>query len=66
MSNLEFDIDLERLRKKIMGTEFRASMFPGSDVNVLNCANAYDETPEQLIAHARRLGINLDKFKVEK
>lgn len=61
----EMNIDFERLRKKLVAQSFASGFTTVSVGNIENCSAAYDATPEQLIAMAKRNGINLDKYKIK-
>ena len=64
MKETEMKIDYERLRKKLVFRDFLAGLIGGTHASVGDCVNAHNATPEQLIAIARRRGINLEKYKI--
>ena len=64
MKETEMKIDYEKLRKRLVFREFLAGLIGGTHAAVGDCVNAHNATPEQLIAIARRRGINLEKYKI--
>lgn len=59
-------IDYEKLRKNLALREFLTGLVSKvTFAEVGDCVNAYNVTPEQLIAIARRRGINLEKYRVD-
>lgn len=64
MSNeIDFNIDYEKLRKKLVFREFLSSLIVDTHASFGNCVNASEATPEQLVSMAKRYNINLNKFK---
>lgn len=64
MKETEMKIDYERLRKKLVFRDFLAGLIGGTHAAVRDCADVHNATPEELIAIARRRGINLEKYKI--
>ena len=65
MKETEMKIDYEKLRKNLALREFLTGLVSKvTFAEVGDCVNAYNATPEQLIAIARRRGINLEKYKI--
>lgn len=65
MKETEMKIDYEKLRKNLALREFLTGLVSKvAFAEVGDCVNAYNATPEQLIAIARRRGINLEKYKI--
>ena len=64
MKETDMNIDYEKLRKKLVSREFITGLITGTHAQVGNCVNAHNATPEQLLAMARRHGINLDRYKI--
>lgn len=60
------EIDFEKLRKTLVTRQAINAMFIDTHSATSTTTNIYDATPEQLINYARRAGINLDKFKLNK
>ena len=66
MKETEMKINYEKLRKNLMLREFLTGLVSKVKFSeVGDCVNAYNATPEQLIAIARRRGINLEKYKID-
>ena len=65
MKETDMNIDYEKLRKKLAFRDFLAGLIGGTHAAVGDCVNAHNATPEQLIAIARRRGINLEKYRVD-
>ncbi len=65
MKETEMNIDYEKLRKKLAFRDFLAGLIGGTHAAVEDCANVHNATPEELIAIAKRRGINLEKYRVE-
>ncbi len=65
MKEIEINIDYEKLRKRLAFRDFLAGLIGGTHVAVGDCANVHNATPEELIAIARRRGINLERYRVE-
>jgi len=65
MKETEMNIDYEKLRKKLAFRDFLAGLIGGTHAAVGDCVNAHNATPEELIAIARRRGINLEKYKMD-
>ena len=64
MKETEMKIDYEKLRKRLALRDFLAGLIGGTHAAVGDCVNAHNATPEELIAIARRRGINLEKYKI--
>lgn len=64
MKDTEMNIDYEKLRKRLAFRDFLAGLIGGTHAAAGDCANVHNATPEQLIAIARRRGINLEKYKI--
>lgn len=64
MKETEMNIDYEKLRKKLAFRDFLAGLIGGTHAAVGDCVNAHNATPEELIAIARRRGINLEKYRI--
>jgi len=66
MKEAEMNIDYEKLRKKLILRDFLTGLVSKvTFAETVDCVNAYNATPEQLIAIARRRGINLEKYRVD-
>lgn len=66
MKETEMKIDYEKLRKSLALREFLTGLVSKVTFSeVGDCVNSYNATPEQLIAIARRRGINLDKYRID-
>ena len=65
MKETEMNIDYEKLRKRLALRDFLAGLIGGTHAAVGDCANVHNATPEELIAIARRRGINLEKYKID-
>ena len=65
MKETEMNTDYEKLRKKLAFRDFLAGLIGGTHAAVGDCVNAHNATPEELIAIARRRGINLEKYKMD-
>lgn len=65
MKETDMNIDYEKLRKKLALREFLSGLIGGTHAPVGDCVNAHNATPEQLIAIARRRGINLEKYRIK-
>lgn len=66
MKETEMKINYEKLRKNLMLREFLTGLVSKvTFAETGDCVNAYNATPEQLIAIARRRGINLEKYKID-
>jgi len=65
MKETDMNIDYEKLRKKLAFRDFLAGLIGGTHAAVGDCVNAHNATPEQLIAIARRRGINLEKYRID-
>ncbi len=65
MKETEMNIDYEKLRKRLAFRDFLAGLIGGTHAAVGDCANVHNATPEELIAIARRRGINLEKYKIK-
>ena len=65
MKETEMNIDYEKLRKRLALRDFWAGLIGGTHAAVGDCANAHNATPEELIAIAKRRGINLEKYKIQ-
>ena len=66
MKETEMKIDYEKLRKRLILRDFLTGLVSKvTFAETVDCVNAYNATPEQLIAIARRRGINLEKYKID-
>ena len=66
MKETEMNIDYEKLRKRLILRDFLTGFVSKvTFAETVDCVNAYNATPEQLIAIARRRGINLEKYKID-
>lgn len=65
MKNDDMNIDIEKLRKKLVASKF-ADGFMAKGIGLENCVNAYNANPEELISMARRMGIKLDDYIIKK
>lgn len=66
MKETDMNIDYEKLRKRLILREFLIGLVSKvTFAEVGDCVNAYNATPEQLIAIARRRDINLEKYRID-
>lgn len=62
MKETNMNFDYEKLRKSLALRDFLAGLIGGTHAAVGDCANVHNATQEELIAIARRRGINLEKY----